>query len=106
MKTLQVAAVSQETKAFWSGILIPELMSSEDKRIDEVKDENFFMVRPLPWHEGRYDAFMEKLNRQHKKTASASSKFRMLPRMVGVNSDRLPPNHLKDCNKWIIKTTN
>ena len=41
MKTLQVAAVSQETKAFWSGILIPELMSSEEKRIDEVKDENF-----------------------------------------------------------------
>ena len=105
MKTLQVAAVSQETKAFWSGILIPELMSSEDKRIDEVKDEKFFMVRPLPWHAGRY-AFMEKLDREHKKTASAHSKFRMLPRMVGVNSDRLPPNNLKDCHNWVIKTTN
>ena len=34
-------------------------MSPEDERIDGVKDEKVFIVRPLPWRAGRCDAFME-----------------------------------------------
>ena len=97
---------SSSSKTRIKSILVRYFDSPEYERIDGVKDEKVFIVRPLPWRAGRYNGFVEKLDREHKKTASARSKFRILPRKAGVNSDRLPPSSLKDCYKWVFKTTN